>query len=53
MKKIISILCVVVIVLSLVAVFAGCEKREEILKIYVPGQYIDEDIFEDKGMENR
>ena len=47
MKKIISILCVVVIVLSLVAVFAGCEKREEILKIYVPGQYIDEDIFEE------
>lgn len=47
MKKIISILCVVVIVLSLVAVFGGCEKREEILKIYVPGQYIDTEIFEE------
>ena len=46
MKKVISILCVIVMVLGLVAAFAGCEKREEVLKIYVPGQYIDEDIFE-------
>ncbi len=47
MKKVISILCVIVMVLGLVAAFAGCEKREEKLKIYVPGQYIDEDIFEE------
>ena len=47
MKKIISILCVVVILVGLVAAFAGCEKREEVLKLYVPGQYIDEDIFEE------
>ena len=47
MKKVISILCVIVMVLGLVAAFAGCEKREEVLKIYVPGQYIDEDIFEE------
>lgn len=47
MKKVISILCVIVMVLGLVAAFAGCEKRENVLKLYVPGQYIDEDIFEE------
>ena len=47
MKKIICILCVVVMVAGLAAAFAGCEKREEVLKIYVPGQYIDEGVCEE------
>ena len=48
MKKVISILCILVIVVGLVAAFAGCKTdRSEVLKLYVPGEYIDEDIFEE------
>ena len=47
MKKIICILCVVVMVAGFAAAFAGCEKREEVLKIFLPGQYIDEGICEE------
>lgn len=48
MKKLVCILCCIVLVASLVSLFAGCDTtpRENVLKIYVPGDYIDEDIFE-------
>ena len=49
MKKVISILCVLVIVIGLASVFVGCNKvdRNEVLKVYLPGEYIDEDIVAD------
>ena len=36
-----------VIALTSVSVLGGCTKREELLKIYVPGEYIDEELFAD------
>ena len=50
MKKIRKIVCLtlcVALLTALCAVFAGCSKtpREEILKLYLPEGYIDEDTF--------
>ncbi len=48
MKKVVCILCVLAVLSTLVFAFAGCsQNREEILKIYLPGEYIDEDIFDE------
>ena len=49
MKKIVCVLLCVVLILSLSAFLFGCNKipREELLMIYMPGEYIDEDIFDD------
>ena len=49
MKKLICVLLCVTIIAGLTAAFAGCKvtPRDEILKIYVPGEYIDESIFEE------
>ena len=47
MKRIVSILLILVIVLTLASTIVACTPREEILKLYMPGEYIDEDIFED------
>ena len=46
MKKVVSILCILVIVIGLVSAFAACNAvpRENVLKVYLPGEYIDEDI---------
>ena len=49
MKKISVLLAVILIIISSVGL-AGCGDRERILKVYAPGEYIDEDVlsgFED------
>ena len=48
MKKLTSILLCVALTFGLTTALVGCSSvpREEILKIYMPGEYIDEDIFE-------
>ena len=49
MKKISVLLAVILIIISSVGL-AGCGDRESILKVYAPGEYIDEDVlsgFED------
>ena len=48
MKRLVGILCCIVLVAALVATAVGCQNvpRSEKLKLYVPGEYIDEDIFE-------
>ena len=47
MKKIICVLLVIAIVSALSVTLFACTPRSEILKLYMPGEYIDEDIFED------
>lgn len=49
MKKIISILLAVAVSVGAMSALAACKpsNRDEILKIYMPGNYIDEDIFEE------
>ena len=47
MKKIVCVVLCVLMVAGIASVFVGCTPREEILKIYMPGEYIDEDIFEE------
>ncbi len=47
MKKIVCFLMTVMLCALSVTAFAGCSKRDELLKIYVPGEYIDEELFED------
>ena len=49
MKKIVSALLSVVLFFGLAATLIGCNKtpRDELLKLYMPGEYIDEDIFEE------
>jgi len=49
MKKLICVLLCVTVLASLLTVFVGCNKtpREELLKLYMPGEYIDEDIFKE------
>ena len=48
MKKVISILCILVIVIGLASAFVACKSvdRNEVLKVYLPGEYIDEDMVE-------
>lgn len=47
MKRIISIALCIALLASLAAVFVGCNNvpREEQLKIYLPGEYMDYEIF--------
>ena len=47
MKKIISLLLVIAIVAALSVTLFACTPRSEILKLYMPGEYIDEDLFEE------
>lgn len=49
MKKIISIVLCVALLATVAAVFAGCNSvpREEQLKIYLPGEYMDYSIFKE------
>ena len=49
MKKFIGILCIIVIIAAVSVAFIGCKStaRENTLKIYLPGEYIDESIFDD------
>ena len=49
MKKIVCIVLCVAMLASVAVVFAGCNNvpREEQLKIYLPGEYMDYDIFEE------
>ena len=48
MKNLISIALTVALSAGLTASLASCgENRDEILKLYMPGEYIDEDIFEE------
>ena len=47
MKKIISLLLVIAIVAALSVTLFACTPRSEILKLYMPGEYIDESIFAD------
>ena len=48
MKKIISVLLSAVMISAIAVTAAGCNStdRSQILKLYMPGEYIDEDIFE-------
>lgn len=48
MKRLIGVLLCLAMLMGLVTVFAGCSgtNREELLKIYLPGEYMDESIFE-------
>lgn len=49
MKKFLSVLCIIVVIASLSVAFMGCKgtPRENVLKIFLPGEYIDEEIFEE------
>ena len=47
MKKIVSIILVIALIAALAATFFACTPREEKLKLYMPGEYIDEDIFKE------
>ena len=47
MKKIVSILLVLALMATLFVAFTACTKRENVLKLYMPGEYIDEDLFEE------
>ncbi|MBP5405499.1 MAG: ABC transporter substrate-binding protein [Clostridia bacterium] len=47
MKKIISVLLIITMIAALSAALIACTPREEVLKLYMPGEYIDEDIFEE------
>lgn len=48
MKKIISMLLCAIMVIAIPTSLVGCgTPREELLKLYMPGEYIDEDIFEE------
>ncbi len=47
MKKIVSIVLVLALMATLFVAFTACTKRENVLKLYMPGEYIDEDIFEE------
>ena len=48
MKKIISILLCVIMTLTIPTSLVGCgTPREELLKLYMPGEYIEEDIFKE------
>ena len=44
MKKIVSILLVLALMATLFAAVTACTKRENVLKLYMPGEYIDEDL---------
>ncbi len=49
MKKFVSVLLSVVLFVGLASTLIACNKtpRDELLKLYMPGEYIDEDIFEE------
>ena len=47
MKKIVSILLVLALMATLFVAFTACTKRENVIKLYMPGEYIDEDLFEE------
>lgn len=47
MKKIVSILLCLAIVTGLAVMMIGCTPRDQLLKIYMPGDYIDEEFFGD------
>ena len=49
MKKIISmLLCgLLAFAMPVSLVGCGCASREDVLKLYMPGEYIDEEIFEE------
>ena len=49
MKRVVGILLCLAMLVGLLTVFVGCGggNREEILKIYLPGEYMDESIFEE------
>ncbi|MDR3318544.1 MAG: ABC transporter substrate-binding protein [Clostridiales bacterium] len=47
MKKTLSVILAIAFAVSIGAVFGACAPREEILKVYNWGDYIDEDIFDD------
>lgn len=49
MKKAISVSLAALMSFGLAATFAGCNgtPRDEVLKLYLPGEYIDEDIFDE------
>ena len=48
MKKLICIVLCIALLAGVAAVFAGCSKvpREDKLIIYLPGEYMDYEIFE-------
>lgn len=47
MKKVVSVVLCIVVLASLCAVFAGCDRvpRGEKLRLFLPGEYMDESIF--------
>ena len=47
MKRLISVLLCAIMLIALPVSLIGCgEPRDEVLKLYMPGEYIDESIFE-------
>lgn len=47
MKKIVAVILVLALMATLFVAFTACTKRENVLKLYMPGEYIDEDLFEE------
>ena len=47
MKRIVSVILIIVMLATLAATVFACTPREEKLKLYMPGEYIDEEIFEE------
>ncbi len=47
MKKVISIVLILAMVSALFVTLFACTPREEKLKLYMPGEYIDEDLFKE------
>ncbi|MBR2970427.1 MAG: extracellular solute-binding protein [Clostridia bacterium] len=46
MKKLFSVFIAIILCISCFS-FVGCTKREEQLKMYIPGEYIDDEIFDE------
>ena len=46
MKRTVGIVLCLVLAFGLFSALVACDKREETLKIYMPGDYIDEDVVE-------
>ena len=47
MKRIVAIILVIALIAALSVSLFSCVKRSEKLRLYMPGEYIDEDLFEE------
>lgn len=46
-KRILSVLCAAVLACTVLGALSGCTPRGEVLKIYLPGEYMDPQVYKD------